>query len=101
MKVEIYTQEGCDYCESVTDWLENNKIHYNETRVSYHNKKRVIAMLTERTKVRIFSFPQIFIDGKYIGRHSDFLIIRNKILEQHKKEMDGNQNILKNGLYLL
>ena len=101
MKIEIYTQEGCDYCEYVTDWLENNKIHYNEIRVKHHNKKQIIMMLTEKAKSRIFTFPQIFIDEKYIGRHSDFLNNRNKILEQHKKEMDGNQNILKNGLYLL
>ena len=101
MKVEIYTLPGCDWCEYAMDWFENQSIVFNETVVNYAHKKQMCAMLTERSKTRITTFPQIFIDGVYIGGHSDLIDKKNKILELHKKELNGDKNILKNGLYLL
>lgn len=101
MNIEVYIENGCMYCEYVTDWLEYNNIKYNKNIIQYHNKKKILSFLTEKSKHRIKTLPQVFINNQYIGGHTEFLLKHNIILENHKKELDGDKNILKNGLYLL
>lgn len=101
MKVEIYTTEGCEYCEYSMDWFMMNLIEFKEIKIRYSERKRTEIALTERTKKRITTFPQIFIDGIHIGGHFELMKNRKNILELKEKELNGNQNILKNGLYLL
>ena len=101
MKVEIYVKEGCNFCENATDWFLENRIPYIEIVVTHGNKKRISSMLTEKYAKRITTFPQIIIDNLYIGGYFDLMKKRKNILELKEKELNGDKNILKNGLYLL
>lgn len=101
MKVEIYTTEGCEYSEYSMDWFMLNSIEFKEIKIRYSEKKRIEIALTERTKQRITTFPQIFINGMHIGGHFELMKKRKNILELKEKELNGDKNILKNGLYLL
>jgi len=101
MKVEIYTTEGCEWCEDAVDWFLENRIPYQEMVVSYNKRKQISSILTERSRRRVTTFPQIFINDLYIGGYTDLMKKSKLILEQHKEGDNGNKNILKNGLYLL
>lgn len=65
MKVEIYTQQFCGYCQSAKNLLQKKNINYSEYDISFDNEKR--KQLGQKLGKAHFTTPQIFIGEKSIG----------------------------------
>lgn len=71
MSVVVHAKVGCPYCTKAVDLLHRNGIKYRE--ISYdpaspmymQNAQKLMAQTGSRT------FPQIFIDGKFIGGYTE------------------------------
>jgi glutaredoxin 3 len=71
MSVVIHAKVGCPYCVKAIDLLHRNGIKYRE--ITYdplsptytQNAQKLMAQTGSRT------FPQIFIDGKFIGGYAE------------------------------
>ena len=101
MKVLIYIKPGCDYCMDAMDWFAARGIEYalvNATTPLEQNQ--IKARLTREHKINITTFPQIFVDGEYIGGQQDLMKKQSHILSKFKEE-DASPHIFKNGLRLL
>lgn len=66
-KVELYSIDNCPYCDAAKSLLSShnfNVIEYNLT-----NNENAKFELVKKTAHR--TFPQIFIDGVFIGGYTD------------------------------
>lgn len=101
MNVLIYTKAGCDYCMDAVEWFASRGIEYALVHVDDpHTQKQVMSQLTREHKINITTFPQIFVDGEYIGGQQALMKKQSYILGKFKEE-DASSNLLKNGLRLL
>lgn len=79
MKVEIYGKEKCPNCNIAKNISENiaSEIVMFKVEVDY-----TLPELFKKAGGRVFEFPQVFVDGQYIGglkKYEEFLkTIKNK-----------------------
>lgn len=66
MNIEIYTKDGCPWCDKAKEWLDNHGLDYDvidlthdETRMAFYEEYQVNSV------------PQIFINGKRIGGYTE------------------------------
>ena len=76
MKIEIYGSNQCPNCKTALNLAESNGL----SAISYKVEKDfIITDLFKKIGSRVASFPQIFIDDKYIGGLNEFIsFIENK-----------------------
>ena len=93
MHVLIYIKPGCDYCMDAMDWFAARGIEYALVNATTpHEQNQIKARLTREHKINITTFPQIFVDGEYIG---DGKIIAAEFINQGERytairHTDGN-----------
>tara|TARA_B100001093_G_C26858859_1_gene1028837 strand:- start:8713 stop:8943 length:231 start_codon:yes stop_codon:yes gene_type:complete len=68
MNIEIYTREGCSFCDMAKDLIKSNNHTYIEYNIGYHPHHK--AELLERA-ASVRTLPQIFIDNKHIGGYKE------------------------------
>ncbi len=66
-KIMIYTIPGCSFCSRARTILKQRKIQFEETVLEPGSKES--EDLYKKTNVK--TFPQIFINGKFIGGLSE------------------------------
>ncbi len=66
--IEIYTKNGCFYCDRAIDLLIKKNLHYTEINLSEHPDE--ITVMLSRSQGRK-TVPQIFINGQHIGGSDD------------------------------
>jgi glutaredoxin 3 len=72
LKVEIYTKNGCTYCDRAKQLLEDKEVHFTEIRID-SNPDRVEEMLYRSRGMR--SVPQIYINDRLIGGFDDMVAL--------------------------
>lgn len=65
MGVKIYSKEGCTYCDEAVSLCTKGGIDYEKVNASLQEVSSLVGQ-TVRT------YPQIFVNGKYIGDFNDF-----------------------------
>jgi ribonucleotide reductase beta subunit family protein with ferritin-like domain len=65
MGVKIYSKEGCTYCDEAAALCVKREIDYEKVNASLPEVSEVVGKT-----VRMY--PQIFVNGKYIGDFNDF-----------------------------
>ena len=82
MHVEIYTREGCDYCDMAKGLLKTKNIGYVEQRLDVDFTRSGLIEKFAAAK----TYPVIVVDGFYIGGYTQL----KALLEQR----DGDQGKL-------
>lgn len=85
MKVQIYSRDGCHFCEMAKDWFAKNGISFDE--VVYNNTQERYKFYDElnqsgRVEKPVATVPQIFIDDEHIGGFSELQVKANDILNK-------------------
>ena len=70
MKVQIYSRDGCPFCEMAKDWFAKNGINFDE--VIYNNIQERYKFYEElnqsgRVENPVATVTQIFVDDEHIG----------------------------------
>jgi len=81
MTVTIYSKDGCNYCNQAVMLCDNNGFKYEKKHLSLNDISRKIGK-------SVNSYPQIFINGKYIGNFfefTDYLCDLEPLLDPSKK----------------
>ena len=74
MDIVIHTKVGCPYCEDAKQFFNKRKMPFREVIYDpskprdYEQRKNALIQKTKH-----ITFPQIFINGKFIGGYSDLL----------------------------
>jgi len=74
MKVEIYSKNGCPYCNLAKEFLFAYKpkiIEYD--KLSEEKKENVQNRIKEQRGSEYSTYPKIFINNKFIGGYSDLI----------------------------
>jgi glutaredoxin 1 len=69
MKVEIFSKDGCPYCEKAKKLLATNGISFTEYKVGQNGIDK--NFIQQKAGKPVHTVPQIFIDEKHIGGFSD------------------------------
>ena len=69
MKIIIYTQNSCVYCESAKDEFKKRGWDYTSHDIKHEDNKKALLELLPNAK----TVPQIWIDDKHIGGYYDFI----------------------------
>lgn len=88
MKIEIYTRDGCTYCEKAKEFLRASGISYYE-----YNLTRGLATRAEvynrinKPETELIKLPVVLINDVYIGGHDDMveLLLAKEISNQQLK----------------
>ena len=72
MNIEIYSKEGCSYCDRAKAILNGRKIAYTEIPFSAEVTKETVQARVGPDKV-IRTVPQIFVDGGHIGGYLELV----------------------------
>lgn len=66
MKIEIYSKNGCGYCEKLKTLFEFHHIEYEEKTLNAgHTKEEIQERVGDIKKIN--TVPQVFVDGVYVG----------------------------------
>lgn len=65
MNIEIYTRDGCAYCEMSKAYLQLKQLKYTEYKIGVDVTRDMVV----ETFPGVKTLPIITIDGKYIGGH--------------------------------
>jgi glutaredoxin 3 len=68
MNIEIYTREGCTFCDMAKDLIKGRGTPYIEYNIGYHPHHK--NELLERVAT-VRTLPQIFIDNTHIGGYKE------------------------------
>lgn len=79
MNVVIYSRSSCSYCDMAKNWFKRNNIEFEE-RTLNDTKQR--QRFYDDCGDNVNTVPQIFIDGKRIGGHSDLMRHRHEVLNR-------------------
>ena len=75
MKIEMYTRDGCEFCENAKTYLTTMGLEYQEYRLEYQEynltkgqstREEVLRRLEVKEDQKI-SLPVVFIENLYIG----------------------------------
>lgn len=68
VKVEIYTKDGCPFCDRAKGLLKSKVVQFKEINVGNDPIKREnLTKISNGSK----TVPQIFIDGQHVGGCDD------------------------------
>ena len=85
MKVQIYSRDGCPFCEMAKNWFAKNSINFDE--VVYNNTQERYKFYDKlnasgRVKNPVATVPQIFVDDEHIGGFTELQSKANDILNK-------------------
>ena len=69
MKIIIYTQDLCEFCDSAKKEFERRSWDYTSHNVKHEDNKKALLELLPNAK----TVPQIWIENKHIGGYHEFL----------------------------
>lgn len=69
MKIIIYTQDLCEFCDSAKKEFERRGWDYTSHNVKHKDNKKALLELLPNAK----TVPQIWINDEYIGGYHDFM----------------------------
>jgi len=84
-KVEMFTRNGCPYCEMARDWFISNNIEFTDHILNdYDERLAMYETLNDDPLVKdiVSTVPQIFVCGKYIGGYTDLLDSIDEVIER-------------------
>lgn len=86
MHVEMYTRQGCEFCDKAKILLRNWNIPYIENKldVDFTRQNLVEKYSTART------YPVIVVDGFYIGGYEELSTLLEKRAENTSKLLIGD-----------
>ena len=68
MDIEIYTRDGCTFCEMAKELIKSKNVSYTEYNIGYHpHHKEELLQRSPNVK----TLPQIFIRGQHIGGYKE------------------------------
>lgn len=71
MHIIVHSVSNCAYCEKAKDYLKSKNLKYEEISYDKSTDTDKIMNLVENTNWS--TFPQIFIDGLFIGGYMQLL----------------------------
>lgn len=74
MKIEIFSDPQCNYCNQAKALLDEIVIDYIELDISDDKHRNELAYRLPR----VHSIPQIFVNDEYIGGFEDLQIFKDK-----------------------
>ena len=86
-KTVIYTKEGCSYCKKSIQYFKENKYQYEEVKVGKEDRERIDEIkkeMKEKWDVDMKTFPQIIMDGEYIGGYDNLVTRKDKEFDFEK-----------------
>lgn len=100
MQIEIYSKEGCVFCDRAKEWLNEHSLKYTEhllsdeeRRLAFYQRlghfEEVLGSGQPQKKV---SLPQIFIGGKHLGGYKELMARADSLV---KKESGGLMRLSK------
>ena len=75
--VEIWGRPGCSYCERAKQICKKFGLNYIYHQLDEDFTKEWLLERFPGAK----TFPQIIVDGEYIGGHDDFVKYKNSVLK--------------------
>lgn len=90
MKVEIFSKDGCPYCEYAKDFFYDNGISFKETKLNNPEERKKFY---ESCGSNVGTVPQIFIDGKRIGGYSELLLQKNDVIGRAAIDFLNQENL--------
>lgn len=63
MKIEVFTQENCSYCDMIKSYLKEHNIVYEEKMLTNMDNKIRLFELKQDVK----TVPQVFVNGVCVG----------------------------------
>lgn len=67
-KIEIYTKNGCPYCEAAKEFLRAYKPKIIEyVSLPDETKQKIQQKIENQTGKKYFMYPKIFINNEFIG----------------------------------
>ena len=69
MKIIIYTQDLCEFCDSAKKEFERRSWDYTSHNVKHEDNKKDLLKLLPNAK----TVPQIWIDDEYIGGYYELM----------------------------
>ena len=72
MKVLIYSKRPCPYCDAAKAYFKGKSIPFEERDLTGNTD----AMVELKNKTGHMTFPQIFIDDKFIGGYDELLKLK-------------------------
>ena len=81
MAVTIYSKAGCQYCDQAETLCTNAGMDYEKINMSLNE-------ISQRLNQKVFGYPQIVMNGKYIGSFHDFydyLVNIEPLLDESKR----------------
>jgi len=69
MKVEMYTQDNCKFCDKAKDYFKSRNIPYTEKYLGVDISKEDFKKTIQATT------PAIFINDVLIGGHDDLIML--------------------------
>jgi glutaredoxin len=73
MKVEIFSKADCPFCVDALKLAARSRMQITEIKLNRDmNREEMIKKVQSRSGVEFKTFPQIFLDGEYIGGFEDF-----------------------------
>lgn len=80
MQVKIYSVDNCRYCDVLRNVLTQSNIPFTEIKVLRLTEigegmpfSEYVELEPDVPLIKKCSFPQVFLDGKYIGNMKDTL----------------------------
>jgi len=74
MNIEMYTKEGCPYCERAKEFLILYKPKIKEyDSLSDKERDKIQQRIIKQTGKEYSMYPKIFINNNFIGGYSDLL----------------------------
>lgn len=82
MKVEIYSKDDCSYCSMAIKIAELNKheVLVKKLEVDFSREELLEKFPSAR------SFPQIVVDGKYVGGYQEFTRFLHASKQDYNKD---------------
>ena len=81
MKIEIYSKNGCPYCEMAKNWLKIQKLEFNEIKLDDNQERQKFY---ESVGEGVKSVPQIFLvdneKRERIGGYQDLMSQKDRFL---------------------
>ena len=72
-KVEIYTIDYCPFCQKAKFFLDEHNVDYLEINCDDNEDEKRKELTKKFNLSSLATFPQIEIDGKYIGGYTDLI----------------------------
>jgi ribonucleoside-diphosphate reductase alpha subunit len=79
--VNIYTKDGCIYCQMAKNLMDENNIKYQVSQIKPEEIDEFKTMFKSTYGVDVKTFPQVVVDQKYIGPYTEVVKHLRKVFD--------------------